>query len=156
MYLVLILSVCEFIDEGEEWAVSGCRVIYVEKSPFWLVIMVLYRPRSVALSLLNVCISGVSLSIGDVEVVTVGKCYIFYICFFDSFVQHKYIWPMFMGRSGSFYGTLIGYTLKVSDFSRYLLQVSFVTFGYRHHHHHYHYPKIARQLPIFILSNWPT
>jgi len=74
----------------------------VEKSPFWVVLMVLYRTRSFALSLLNVYISEF-LSNGAVEVVTVGKCYILYICFFDGFVKHNHIWSVFKGRSGGFY-----------------------------------------------------
>ena len=106
MYYVLILSLCEYIYVGEEWAVWGCRVIYVEKSPFWVVLMVLYRPRSVALSLLNVCISEF-LSNGAVEVVTVGKCYIFWICSFDAFVIHNYIWCVFLSGSGGFYGPVV-------------------------------------------------
>jgi len=64
--------------------------------------MVLYRQRSLALSLLNMGISGVSFSNGALEVVTVGKCYIFYMCFFDGFVKHNCIWSVFMGSSGGF------------------------------------------------------
>ena len=74
--------------------------------------MVLYRPRSVALSLLNVGISGISVSNGAVVVVTVGNFYIFYMCFFRGFVKHNCIWSVFMGSSGGFYGPVIFYMLK--------------------------------------------
>jgi len=50
-------------DQGASWAVSKCRVIYLRKYTLWVRLTVLYRPHSVAQSLLadllDLYISGV-------------------------------------------------------------------------------------------------
>jgi len=72
-------------------------------------LMVLYRPPSVAISLLAfiLCLFLELRGDGAAEVVTVRNCYMYSVCFFGV-VEYSYIWSVVMENSIS-YGPAIVY-----------------------------------------------
>jgi hypothetical protein len=87
-------------------------------------LLVLYRPRSVAVSLLAfiLCLFLELRSDGAAEVVTVRNCYMYSLYFFDVVVAYNYIWSVVMENSIS-YGPSIGilqYEFSNTDCGSYL------------------------------------
>lgn len=66
--------------------------------------MVLYRSRSVAVSLLAfiLCLFLEFRSDGAAEVVTVRNCYMYSIYFLDVVVEYSYVWSVVMDNSISY------------------------------------------------------
>lgn len=80
------------------------------QTALWLTLMLLYRPRSVAIFLLALHLglhtSGASQWCA-VKVVSVGNCYIYQMCFFGGFVKHNCICSVDMNSSISYYRPVI-------------------------------------------------
>ena len=72
--------------------------------------MVLYRPRSVAISLLAfiLCLFLELRGDGAAEVVTDRNCYVYSVCLFEVVDEYSYIWSVVMDNSIS-YGPAIVY-----------------------------------------------
>jgi hypothetical protein len=100
------ISTREYIGHGEHWAVSSCRVTVLKQFPLWI-LLIIYRPRSVV-----ICFLALRLYLhisGAVEYVAVRKRNIYFICFSDDSVTHKFVWSVVRESSISCYEPLIIY-----------------------------------------------